>query len=174
MASKKRPLQTQGDGNRAVFLSSLGKFFRSGYDRLYRLLRHRIHEQPVVSGNNPRASLGRRGEQAAAEFLLKCGYTILARNVRYPEGEVDIVASDRRWLVFVEVRTRRSLKCGPGQICESVTPAKQRRIVRAAQRFRRDHQFFSLPCRFDVITVNWPEDQDEPGIIHFPRAFDAD
>lgn len=173
MASKKRPVQMQGDENRPIVFSSLRKLFRGGYDRLFRLLRLRVREHPVGSGNDPRASLGRRGEQAAAEFLVKCGYNIVARNVRYPEGELDIVASDKKWLVFVEVRTRRSLKYGPGQICESVTPAKQRRIVRAAQRFRRDHRLF-LPCRFDLITVNWPDDQDEPGIIHFLRAFDAD
>lgn len=121
---------------------------------------------------DPRAMLGRDGEQAASKFLGNRGYTILAHNVRYPEGELDIVARDGQYLVFVEVRTRRSLK--HGEIWESVTPSKQRRVVRAAQRFRQEHRLLSVPCRFDLITVLWPNDQDEPIITHFPHAFEAD
>jgi len=139
---------------------------------LSRPWRQNGHSSFAGDSNNSRAILGRNGEQVASEFLVKRGYTILARNVRYPEGELDIVARDGHWLVFVEVRTRRSVRYG--ETWESVSHAKRRRVVRAAQRFRREHRLFSVPCRFDLITVLWPNDEDEPLITHFPHAFGAD
>jgi len=126
----------------------------------------------VASADDPRAQLGHAGEQAAMDFLIKRGHTILARNVRYPEGELDIVTRDGQCLVFVEVRTRRSEK--HGECWEGISRAKQRRLIRAAHRFRREGRLFSVPCRFDVITVLWPEGCHEPIVTHFQRAFDAD
>lgn len=172
MVSKKRPGRSHGDEARPFFFSSLGRPLRYVWELLLRLLFRQGRKDSAVLGNDPRGDLGRRGEQAASDFLIKRGCTILARNVRYPEGELDIVVRDGQSLVFVEVRTRRSLR--HGEIWESITPAKRRRVVRAAQRFRSEHRLLSVPCRFDVITVLWPDSLAEPTITHFPGAFEAD
>ena len=58
---------------------------------------------------------GAWGEAAAAAFLQAQGYTILARNFRTRWGEIDLVASDAKYLVFVEVKTRRSDHFAPRQ-----------------------------------------------------------
>ena len=57
-------------------------------------------------------TIGRQGEEAAAVFLERAGYDILARNFRTPRGEIDIVASKGRMLAFVEVKTRRTQRFG--------------------------------------------------------------
>lgn len=57
--------------------------------------------------DDPRRTLGARGEQLAAEHLQRLGFAVLARNVRTRAGEIDLIACDRRTLVFVEVKARR-------------------------------------------------------------------
>jgi putative endonuclease len=79
-----------------------------------------------------RTAIGRRAESAVADFLFVNGFAVLARNLRLGALELDIVARKGCLVVIVEVRTR-----GPGAwvgAFESVTPAKQRRILRAAER----------------------------------------
>lgn len=117
--------------------------------------------------------LGRAGEDVACSYLEARGYRIVARNVRYSVGEVDIVARDGETLVFVEVRTRRSRE--HDEIGETVTPAKQRRVTRAALRYLRKHPGPGRPLRFDVITVSWPDPSaDEFTIAHCKGAFGQD
>src|SRR4051794_13247196 len=77
--------------------------------------------KPAAAGNNARHSFGRYGEDAAAEYLRRRGYEILARNVRTSFGELDLVALDGETVVFVEVKARRSA----GGL-EAVDPRKQR------------------------------------------------
>lgn len=95
---------------------------------------------------------GLAAETRAAVYLQGCGLTILARNVRCRVGELDLVCLDGEVLVIVEVRQRGSVDFG-GALA-SVTPHKQRKVVRAAlycwQRSRawRDH-----PLRFDVVAL---------------------
>ncbi|MBI4234640.1 MAG: YraN family protein [Chloroflexi bacterium] len=95
-------------------------------------------------------SLGARGEEAACGFLTRRGYTILARNFRCREGEIDIVARKEEVLVFVEVRTRRSRTFGGPE--ESVTRAKEGRLVAAANRYLQEHDE-DLPWRIDLVGV---------------------
>ena len=56
----------------------------------------------------PAVSLGERGERAAARFLRRAGYTILARRYRQQTGEIDLIVTEGRRVIFVEVKTRRS------------------------------------------------------------------
>jgi putative endonuclease len=121
---------------------------------------------------------GRAGEQAAERFLRKAGYRIVARNVRYPQGEVDLVALDRAGgtLCFVEVRSRTVSDGDRPHVTpeESVTVAKRRRIIRAARRFAAERRPGDLVLRFDVVTVRFDgDDQREPDIRHYPGAFDG-
>ncbi|MCX8004699.1 MAG: YraN family protein [Burkholderiaceae bacterium] len=103
----------------------------------------------------PKQRAGAAAEDAACAYLQAHGCRVLARNVRFPEGELDIVADDRGTLVFVEVRLRARQDFGGG--AASVDLRKQRRLVRAAQRYlSQQHaaQRAVPPCRFDVITAD--------------------
>ena len=96
-------------------------------------------------------AVGNRYEQQAARYLEEQGYRILERNYRCRLGEIDLVARNGAYLVFVEVKYRTDGHAGYG--FESVDAKKQRRIVRAAswylyERHIREEQ----PCRFDVVS----------------------
>ncbi|MHB8707554.1 MAG: YraN family protein [Desulfuromonadales bacterium] len=114
-----------------------------------------------------RLSLGKQGEELAARYLEQRGFTIVARNHRTPIGELDIIARDRRYLLFVEVKTRRSNAFGAP--AEAVGAHKQRQILRAAQWFLMTARYPGLQPRFDVISVL--AGRGEPAISHIPNAF---
>jgi len=117
---------------------------------------------------NTRTILGTRGERRAARFLRKQGYRIVTRNYRCPLGEIDLIALDGKAIVFVEVKTRSDRLHADPQ--DAVTPAKQRRIIRAAKTFVQQTHSQGRACRFDVVTVTthgWRNCQIE----HFVNAF---
>ena len=93
---------------------------------------------------------GRRAERLAAWWLRLKGYRILARDVRAPVGEIDLVARRGKVLALVEVKARRDL----AQASEAVTTRQKRRIERAAALFLQRHPRLSgLDLRFDVVLV---------------------
>lgn len=98
--------------------------------------------------------LGRFGEETAAHFLKEQGYRIIQRNFRCRLGEVDLIACNRDYIVFVEVKLRKSNRFGYAM--EYVTAAKQRRIIKAASCWLVSNRT-SLQPRFDVIEVYAPE-----------------
>jgi len=101
----------------------------------------------------PKQRAGDAAEDAAAKHLAAAGCRILARNARYRDGEVDLVARERDVLVFVEVRMRASLRFGGAAV--SVNSLKQKRIARAAQHWLLGEYGERWPaCRFDVVTVD--------------------
>lgn len=114
-----------------------------------------------------RLSLGRCGEEAAALYLSAQGYSIVARNLRTPVGEIDILAKKANVLIFIEVKTRRSLAFGSP--LEAVGPRKQRQIIRAAQWYLSDSPYRSLQPRFDVIAILYLP--AGPKIEHIVNAF---
>ena len=96
--------------------------------------------------------IGRAGEERAAAFLESQGLSILARNARYAEGELDIVAGEASTLVFVEVKRRQSGAFGDP--AEAVTPAKMRRLRSAALHWMRENPgTYPGGIRFDVISI---------------------
>jgi putative endonuclease len=97
-----------------------------------------------------RKKLGQRGEDLAAALMEDQGYVVRERNWRCSAGEIDIVAEDGDCLVFVEVRTRRGRKYGTPE--ESVTPAKQAKLVEVAQTYLQEHSWDS-DWRIDVVAV---------------------
>ncbi len=99
-----------------------------------------------------RLNIAKTGESFAAAHLKARGYQILAQNYRSGRGEIDIVAQDGDCIVFVEVKTRRSLKFGLPQA--AVTTQKQRQISKIALGYLRAHNRFDAPCRFDVIAIH--------------------
>lgn len=98
-----------------------------------------------------RQSLGQWGEQQAEAFLRDKGWKIVARNMRTPVGEIDLVARTGSTLVFVEVKTRRGSAFGMPQ--EAVGPRKQRQIIRAAQWYLLRQGQERLQPRFDVVAI---------------------
>ena len=83
--------------------------------------------------DNGRRALGELGERLAAEHLLAKGYRIRERNFRTAAGEIDIVAEANGVLAFVEVKCRRGSSMGTA--AESLSPAKQRRMVEMAEAY---------------------------------------
>lgn len=101
--------------------------------------------------NNRRQALGRAGEALAARELERRGYRILARNWRCLAGEIDIVAQHAGVTVFVEVRTRRGQERGTPQ--ESVTPAKQAKLIETALTYLQESAIEDCDWRIDVVAV---------------------
>jgi putative endonuclease len=97
-----------------------------------------------------RRRLGQRGEDLAAALMEERGYVVRQRNWRCTAGEIDIVAEDGDCLVFVEVRTRRGRKYGTPE--ESVTPAKQAKLVELAQTYLQERSWDG-DWRIDVVAV---------------------
>lgn len=107
----------------------------------------------MIGGDRRRArqSLGRLGEELAGRHLEAQGYRILARNYRCQAGEVDLIAQDRECLVFVEVRIRRGDEWGTPE--ESVTRTKQARLVRVAETYLAEREYWDADWRIDVVAV---------------------
>lgn len=102
-------------------------------------------------GKDHRRSLGRRGEDAAALYLERCGMEVVERNWRCRFGEADIVAFDDGTLVFVEVKTRQGVSCGLPE--DAVTPEKRARYERIAAMYLEQMEPTDCPVRFDVIAI---------------------
>ena len=95
---------------------------------------------------------GKRAEQKASSHLQALGYTILTCNFHSKFGEIDIIARDRDYLVFIEVKYRRDEH--EGDPAEAVDARKQARILRTARYYMtRYHISEDTPCRFDVVAV---------------------
>jgi putative endonuclease len=99
--------------------------------------------------------LGRLGEDAAVRHLLELGWTIIERNWRCPEGELDIVAHDGSGLVVCEVKTRS--RADHGTPLEAITAAKAARLRRLSVRWLDSHGIIDViglvragPGRFDI------------------------
>lgn len=101
---------------------------------------------------SPRARIGRSAEIAAAAELGVRGYRIITSNYRCRQGEIDLIARDGDCLVFVEVRCRRTNEYGTP--AESITLAKQRKLIITAQHYIDDLGLGDCECRFDVVEVS--------------------
>lgn len=115
------------------------------------------------------AWLGEYGERVAVDWLRSQGCRILARNFRGPrKGEVDIVARDRKLLLFVEVKTRREgTRIRP---LDAVDKTKQALIERGANAWLKQLGTRELPWRFDVIEI-YVEEGVKPRLNHVKDAF---
>jgi len=100
---------------------------------------------------NPKDVLGRQGEQLAVDHLQRAGLRILDRNWRCAEGEVDIVAAERRTLVICEVKTRSGVRYGTP--LEAITRQKRNRLRRLAIRWVVAHGVLFDEVRIDVVGV---------------------
>ncbi|MBS1186430.1 MAG: YraN family protein [Burkholderiaceae bacterium] len=106
---------------------------------------------PFADRQTARQRSGQAAEDEALAHLSQQGLTLVERNFRCKGGEIDLVMEDGATLVFVEVRQRSSMAFGGA--AASVTPAKQARMIRAAQFFLL--RYPAQPaCRFDVVAID--------------------
>lgn len=119
---------------------------------------------------DPRHARGRTAEDAAADALAAAGFRVLARNVRFAAGEIDLVCRDGDTVVFVEVKCRGA---GWGDApAAAISWRKQRRLTQLAQLYLKAHGLGEARCRFDVVAV--VEHADRPREVrHLRGAFDA-
>ncbi len=110
-----------------------------------------------------RRALGNSGEQTAERYLVELGYEILERNWRHVHLEVDLIARDGNWVVFVEVKTRSS----EFRLEDAVGMPKQRALIEAAEAYA-DARGIEGDLRFDLISiVTGPPER----LVHMPHAF---
>ena len=110
--------------------------------------------------------LGKLGEEIAVQYLTDKGYEILERNWHNVHKEVDIIAKDGRFLVIVEVKTRKSSKNGEPDM--AVTRQKQRMLIAAANAYISRNRL-DLETRFDIISIVF--NNGKPVIDHIEDAF---
>lgn len=118
---------------------------------------------PFLSRGKSALEKGRSGEEKARNYLESKGYKFLGANYRTRLGEVDLIVEKGETLVFVEVKARENVSFGTPQ--ESVTPSKQRKVVKAALEFIKRYRYEKRPLRFDVVSIT----QDR--VEHTENAF---
>lgn len=95
--------------------------------------------------------LGKEAESLAVKFLIENGYIIINKNFRCKIGEIDIIANDKDYTVFIEVKYRKTNK--NGLPCEAVTFNKQKTIIKVAQYYLSEKNIYYTNCRFDVLEM---------------------
>ena len=125
-----------------------------------------------MAKDNGRRALGELGERLAAEHLEANGYRIRERNFRTAAGEIDIVAEAGGVLAFVEVKCRRGSSMGTA--AESLSPAKQRRMVEMAEAYGQARDDLPEQRRIDLIAIDFESDGRLVSLVHYENAVTAD
>ncbi len=112
--------------------------------------------------------LGIKGEETAKIFLEQKGFEIIDRNFRSQQGEIDIIAKDKEYLVFVEVKSY-SFRSFSTPIY-AVRKSKRDSIIHAARFYLLKNKLFNTPCRFDVVAI-YRKFSGETIIDHIKNAF---
>jgi len=111
---------------------------------------------------------GKEGEKIAAEYLKKNGYQIIEINYRCPIGEIDIIAQENNDLVFVEVKTRKSIELGYPE--QAVGMKKQKKMSQLALWYLQKRKIVDTNARFDVVAITLIPEKNEVKLIQ--NAFD--
>jgi putative endonuclease len=116
--------------------------------------------------------LGKQGEESALSYLKKKGYSVLKSNYKTKLGEIDIIATDKDTICFIEVKFRNSLRFGLPQ--EAVSSFKQKQISKAALQFLKTNNLLNKKSRFDIVSIiNDPQNGvDKVDLIQ--NAFELD
>jgi len=113
-------------------------------------------------------STGKDGEQIAAAYLKKNGYCICETNFRCPLGEIDIIAREKKEIVFIEVKTRKSNKLGYPE--QAVGAKKQAKLSQLALWYLQKNKLADANARFDVVAITLHPEGNEIRLIK--NAFD--
>ena len=111
---------------------------------------------------------GKEGEKIAAAYLKKNGYRIIEINFRCSIGEIDIVAKEKDDLVFIEVKTRKSIELGYPE--QAVGIRKQKKMSQLALWYLQKRKIANANARFDVVAVTLIPEKNEVRLIK--NAFD--
>lgn len=122
----------------------------------------------MTSRKKNNKEVGRLGEDIAVRFLEEKGFTILDRNYNFEHAELDIVAYQGRFIVFVEVKTRSSKNYGEPE--EAIDENKRKQLLHVAEAWIFERKMEGAPARFDVISVLYPDSPKEE-IRHYEEAF---
>lgn len=115
---------------------------------------------------------GRRSERAAAAYLRKSGFRILAANLDDRLGEIDLLALEGETLVVIEVRSTESDDLL--RVMQTVDHVKQKKLTDAVGRYlSRKRLLGKIAVRFDVIALSWPPTAKTPTLEHVREAFPA-
>lgn len=117
----------------------------------------------ITQKNFYKKFLGRAGEVKAAEFLRKKGFKIIEKNYKTHIGEIDLIAKDGEYTVFVEVKTRSGE--GYGAPSEAVDGKKREKYFLLATQYMQRNGLIDTPCRFDVVEI------ENGKINHIENAF---
>lgn len=101
--------------------------------------------------SNNRLDLGRFGEDVAGSFLLEKGYRILEKNWRFKKGEIDLVCTLGKMIVFVEVKSRS--EDSPGETGEALSHGQKIRLLKTASHYLCKNGLWERECRFDLVCV---------------------
>ena len=115
-----------------------------------------------------RQQFGKKSENLAVWYLKRIGYKIIEQNYRTPLGEIDIIAKEKKTIVFVEVKSRQSIRYGNPKC--AVTPKKQRKISMVALQYLKSTRQTDVRARFDVVAIT--SNRDEPQIEVVKNAFE--
>lgn len=115
-----------------------------------------------------RKKLGEWGENVAQSYLIDHGYQVIGRNFRSPYGEMDIIARDGSVWCFIEVKTRKNRRYGPGY--HSVNRRKQNHLIQTAEFYLISNNLSNVPLRFDIISIDFI-DQTEYRVELIRNAF---
>ncbi len=105
---------------------------------------------------------GNLSEDLACHYLRNHGYEILDRNYRIPGGEIDIIAQEKEYLVFVEVKTRYSHDYGLP--VEAMTPWKIKYLLKAARFYLQKNKWGNGPYRLDFIGIDFADNSENPAV----------
>lgn len=111
---------------------------------------------------------GDEGEKLAGEYIQKKGFSIIEYNYRFGKGEIDIIAKDGEYLVFVEVKSRKNLEFGEPEY--ALTKNKVNQIRKIASAYLYEKNLIEVDCRFDVVAILQEQGKD-PVINHIENAF---
>jgi len=124
-----------------------------------------------MAHDGPVPSVGAHGEDVAAQALKRRGYNILEQNYRCPLGELDLVASEGKTLVFVEVKSGQAQGISPR---ERVDSRKRRKLIQVAMFYLKQRKMEGVSARFDVVEVDFPAHGGSPRVEIIANAFDLD
>ena len=117
-----------------------------------------------------RRETGIHGEKLARDFLEERGHRIIETNYRCPEGEIDIITRHKNFLIFIEVRTKKSLAFGSPE--ESITTAKKKRLRAIVSYYRQTHSDLPQLYRIDVVAIELNQEGQPSRIELIENAVD--
>lgn len=122
----------------------------------------------IIMSGPDKDNIGKQGEKIAVSYLKKNGYRICETNFRCALGEIDIVAREKKELVFIEVKTRKSQALGYPE--QAVGLRKQKKLSQLALMYLQKNRLADVCARFDVVAITMLPQGNE--IVLIKNAFD--